>query len=192
MNIIKYLEVKWRLIALFVVLTIASIFFSIKCETMGTIISAIGSIVSVCAIIHALVKFQSVETQTKEINAALNANLAALNKKETTELVNKYVEVIGRIQHFITLRHADAAVLKIEELQVFLQNILCNPTVQDDVKATIRKQYRKLSSDATLLRQKSPNDPFPQDADCMELSKHFEALRDTLIYLSQNIHFSND
>lgn len=177
------------LIAAFVVLCGLAVYFSIKCITVGTVISALGSIASLYAIIEALVKVKSIEQQNKEMKNAVDLKLATINKQEITEQINKYIEVIARIQSFINLRNADAALLKIEELQLFLHNLHRNPTVTKEQKEEVTKHIRTLRQDEIILRTKENNEPFPRDADCKTLHQHFGNLHATLMDYSQQIHF---
>lgn len=177
------------LIAAFIVLCVLAVYFSIKCITVGTIISALGSIASLYAIIEAIVKVKSIEQQNNEIKNAVDLKIATINKQETTEQINKYIEVIARIQSFINLRNADATLLKIEELQLFLHNIHCNPTTTKEFKEEVAKHIRTIQQDANILRTKESNESFPKDADCKTLNRHFGNLHATLMHYSQQIHF---
>lgn len=177
------------LIAAFVVLCGLAVYFSIKCNTIGTVISALGSIASLYAIIEALAKVKSIERQNNEIKDAVNQKITEINRQETSEQIQKYIEVIARIQSFINLRNADAALLKIEELQLFLHNIHCNPTTTKEFKEEITKHIRTIQQDANILRTKESNEPFPKDADCKTLNRHFGNLHATLMHHSQQIHF---
>lgn len=177
------------LIFIFIVLCLLAVRYSLQCDTVGIIISSVGSIASLYAIIEAFVKVKSIETQNKEIKAAVSDRIIVINKKETAEQINKYIEVISRIQAFINLRNADAALLKIEELQLFLYNLQCNPTTSQDMKATLSKHIRILKQDAIVLLSKNQGEAFPIDADCKELNRNFEAIHDILMKYSQQIHF---
>lgn len=177
------------LIAVFVVLCGLAVYFSNKCDKIGAIISAVGSIASLYAIIEAFFKVKSIEQQNKEIKNAVDRKIATINKQETTEQINKYIEVIARIQSYVNLRNADAALLKIEELQLFLHNIHCNPTTTKEFKEDVAKHIRTIQQDANILRTKESNEPFPKDADCMTLNRHFGNLHATLMHYSQQIHF---
>lgn len=180
---------KFFLIVAFLVSCILAVYFSNKCEKIGAIISAVGSIASLYAIIEAFIKVKSIEKQNNEIKNAVNQKIATINKQETTEQINKYIEVIARIQSFINLRNADAALLKIEELQLFLHNIHCNPTTAKELKEEIAKHIRTIQQDTNILRTKESNEPFPKDADCKILNRHFGNLHATLMHYSQQIHF---
>ena len=177
------------LISVFIVLCLVAIYCSIKCNTIGTIISSLGSIASLYAIIEAFAKVKSIEKQNAEIKTAVETKIVALNKMETSEQISKYIEAISRIQSFINLRNADAALLKIEELQLFLHNIQCNPTTSEDTKMEITKYLRTLKQDVIVLMSKDINDTFPKEADCKTLNKHFETLHELLMKYSQQIHF---
>lgn len=177
------------LTAAFVVICGLAIYFSLKSNIVGTIISALGSIASLYAIIETLTKVKSVERQNNEIKEAVNRKITAINRKETTEQINKYIEVIARIQSFINLRNAEAALLKFEELQLFLHNIQCNPTTTDEIKEVVSKHIRVIKQDSLVLRSRESNEPFPQDADCKSLNRHLEDLHMTLMKHSQQIHF---
>lgn len=180
---------KILLISVFVVLCLLAIFCSIKNNTVGTVISSVGSIASLYAIIEAFHKVKSIEKQNAEIKSAVDTKIVALNKLETTEQISKYIESIARIQAFINFRNADAALLKIEELQLFLHNIQCNPTTTDETKSDITKHIRTLKQDVIVLMSKEQNETFPQDADCKTLNRHFESLQELLMKYSQQIHF---
>lgn len=180
---------RWFLIVLFIVLCILAVYFSIKDNKLATILSTLGSIASLYAIIEALLKVKSIEAQNEEIKKAVESKVTSINKQETKEQISKYVEVIARIQTYIANRNAEAALLKIEELQIFLHNILCNPTSSEENKKALAKHQRTIKQDVLVLRDKTKSEQFPKDADCKELYKHFEALHDTLISYSQQIHF---
>lgn len=120
---------------------------------------------------------------------AVNQKILAINRQETTEQINKYIEVIARIQSFINMRNADAALLKFEELQLFLHNIRYNPTTTDNIKESIAKHIRVIKQDSLVLRSRESNESFPRDADCKSLNRHLEDLHATLMQHSQQIHF---
>lgn len=186
---IKQYKNKIILVVVFLLLCGLAVYFSVQCFTVGTIISALGSIASLYAIIEALIRVRSIEQLNNEINQNVKLKIASINKKETTEQINKYIEVIARIQAFITLRNADAALLKIEELQLFLHNLQCNPTTTEDLKAEVSRHIRIVKQDSVILMAKESNEPFPKDADCKALNLHFENLHVTLMKYSQQIHF---
>lgn len=186
---LNFFKNKWFLLAVFIVLCSLSVYCSIQCLTIGTIISILGSIASLFAIIEALIRMRTIEEQNREIKSAVESKIVFLNKQETTEQVNKYVEVISRIMSYIELRNAEAALLKIEELQIFLHNILCNPTTGEEAKKEVKRQHRIIKRDVLVLRDKNKLEPFPQEADPKELIKHFLQLRDMLVNYSQQIHF---
>lgn len=185
----KHRQFRIYLILLFVILCGLAIYFSLKCDIAGTIISALGSIVSLYAIIEAFSKVKSIERQNNEIMEAVNQKIIAINRQETTEHINKYIEVISRIQSFINLRNADAALLKLDDLQIFLHNIQYNPTTTDEMKKVVSKHIRVIMQDSLVLRSRESNEPFPQDADCRILNKHLEDLHIALMKHSQQIHF---
>ena len=187
----KHRQFRFYLILLFVVLCGLAVYCSLKCDVVGTIISALGSIASLYAITEALYKVKSIERQNKEIKEAVNQKIIAINRQETKEHINKYIEVISRIQSFINLRNADAALLKIEDLQFFLHNIQSNPTTTDEMKKDVSKHIRVIRQDSLVLRSREVNEPFPQDADCKILNSHLEDLHITLMKHSQQIHFEN-
>ena len=97
--------------------------------------------------------------------------------------------MISRIQSFINLRNADAALLKLDDLQIFLHNIQYNPTTTDEMKKVVSKHIRVIMQDSLVLRSRESNEPFPQDADCRALNRHLEDLHMTLMKYSQQIHF---
>ena len=186
---IRQYKNKILLVVIFVALCFLVVYFSIRCNTVGTIISALGSIASLYAIVEAFIKVKTIEQQNIEIKKSVEQKILAINKQETTEQINKYIEVIARIQAFINLRNADAALLKIEELQLFLHNVQCNPTTEDDVKKEITKHIRIIKQDSLVLRSRECNEPFPKDADCKSLNLHLENLHSALMKYSQQIHF---
>lgn len=187
--ILHYLKRKWLLIP-FIILCIFSVICSIKCLLIGTIISILGSIASLYTLIEALNQVKTIEKQNAEIRKAIDATICKANKQETTEQINKYIEVIARIISYIEVRNAEAALLKIEELQVFMHNVQHNPTTDQEAKKLLAKQHKTMIRDVLVLRDKNQNEPFPKDADSKELTKHFENLRDTLLHYSQQIHFN--
>ena len=185
----KHGKFRIYLIVAFAVLCGLAVYFSLKCDMVGTIISVLGSIASLYAIIEALSKVKSIERQNNEIKEAVNRKITSINRQETTEQINKYIEVIARIQSFINFRNAEAALLKCEELQFFLHNIQCNPTTTDDIKEVVSKHIRVIKQDSLVLRSRESYEPFPQDADCRALNRHLEDLHMTLMKYSQQIHF---
>lgn len=184
-----YITRRRLLIVIFVILCVLAVVFSIKCIFVGTIISILGSIASLYTIIETLNRVKSIEEQNTEIKEAVNNTVSKAHKQETTEQINKYIEVIARIISYIEVRNAEAALLKIEELQVFLHNVQYNPTTDAEVKKMLDKQHKTMNRDILILRDKNHHEPFPKDADSKELTKHFESLRCTLLNYSQQIHF---
>lgn len=186
---LNFLTNRWFLFVAFIILCASAVYFSIKCITIGTVISTLGSIASLYAIVEAIIRMRTIEEQNREIKKAVDDKIVFLNKQETTEQVNKYAEVISRIISYIELRNAEAALLKIEELQIFLHSIQCNPTTSEDAKKEITRLHKTIKSDVLVLRDKNQFEPFPKDADCKELTKHFVQLQDLLVKYSQQIHF---
>lgn len=180
---------RWVQVSIFIILSASAVICSIKCLKIGTAISALGSIASLYAIIEALIRVKTIEEQNVQIKDAVDSKITSLNKQETTEQINKYIETIARILSYIEVRNAEAALLKIEELQFFLHNIQSNPTSTDDTRKTFSRYLKTIKQDALVLRDKNQFEQFPKDADCTQLNKHFEDLRDSLMSYSQQIHF---
>lgn len=189
MNDVTFFKSKGFTIAPFIFLSALALACSVKCVIVATIISIVGSIASLFAIWETFTRMKSIELQNKEIKNAVETKMLSVNKYEIVEQVNKYVEVIARILSYIEVRNAEAAILKIEELQIFLHGIQCNPTTSSEAKKILHRHHRTIKQDVLVLRDKSQYEPFPKDADCKELAKHFEDLRDTLMLYSQQIHF---
>lgn len=75
---------KVLLILGFVLLVVAAVFFSVKCQKVGTVLSVLGSIASLYAIIEALVRIKTIKEETRDIKQALNIKVESMNRKETT------------------------------------------------------------------------------------------------------------
>lgn len=180
---------KWVRILAFIAFAISAVIFSLKSQTIGTIISSLGSIASLYAIIEAIISVKSIEEQNNQIQQAIENKIGIINKQETSELINKYVEVLSRVQDYITQRNAEAAIIKIEEVQSFLHNLQSNPTTPPEVKMALSKHIKYMNKDVAVLRNRNHNEQFPKDVDCKVLITNLGALHETLMDYSQKIHF---
>ena len=179
----------WARILAFIAFAISAVIFSLKSQTIGTIISALGSIASLYAIIEAIISVKSIEEQNNQIQQAIENKIGIINKQETSELINKYIEVLSRVQDYITQRNAEAAIIKIEEVQSFLHNLQSNPTTPLELKTAISKHIKNANKDVAVLRNRNPREQFPKDVDCKVLITNLGALHETLMDYSQKIHF---
>lgn len=180
---------KWVRILLFIIFAVSAVIFSLNNQNVGAIISALGSIASLYAIIEAFISVKSIEKQNKQIQTAIENKIGIINKHETSELINKYIEVLSRVQDYITQRNAEAAIIKIEEVQSFLYNLQSNPTTPPELKMAISKHIRNTKKDVAVLRNRDSREKFPRDVDCKVMIANFGALHDTLMNYSQKIHF---
>lgn len=170
----------------------AAVFLSLRCQTVGTVLSVLGSIASLYAIIEALAHIKSIRDETQNIKNALSDKIATMNLKETTEQINKHIEVVSRIQGFISARNHDASVILMEQMLVFLQSLKCNPTtVSSDVKE-IQKYIKVLKIDLNNVRVESAMGPNGVGLNYSLLTKHFTELEDYLTQVSQQNHFRYD
>lgn len=183
---------KYLLIGGFILLAGAAVFFSLKCQTVGTILSVLGSIASLYAIIEALIRIKSIKDETKSIKEALSNKITSMNLKETTEQINKHIEVVSRIQGYIGVRNHEASVILMEQMLVFLQSLKCNPTTKPSDVIEIQKYIRLLKIDLNNVRIESGMGPNGAGLNYVLLTKHFTELEDYLTQVSQQNHFRND
>lgn len=183
---------KYLLIGGFVLLTGAAVFFSLKCQTVGTILSVLGSIASLYAIIEALVRIKSIKDETQSIKEALSDKIASMNLKETTEQINKHIEVVSRIHGYIGARNHEASVILMEQMLVFLQSLKCNPSTEPSDVDTIQKFIKQLKIDLNNVRIECALGPKGVGLNYVSLTKHFTELEDFLTQVSQQNHFKND
>lgn len=183
---------KYLLVGGFVLLAGAAVFFSLKCETVGSVFSVLGSIASLYAIIEALVRIKSIKDETQDIKNALNERIASMNLKETTEQINKHIEVVSRIQGYIGARNHDASVILMEQILVFLQSLKCNPTTDSSDVIEIQKFIKLLKIDLNNVRIEIGMGPNGAGLNYVLLTKHFTELEDYLTQMSQQNHFRND
>lgn len=176
----------------FLLLIIAAILFTLKWQVAGTILSAIGSIASLYAIIEAFFRIKSIDKETQSIKTALDNKVKSLNLKETTEQINKNIQIVSRIQDFIRIRNHEAAVVLMEQLLLFLQFLKCNPTTEEEVATEIQKYIRALNSDIRNLRLVFGDEVAETGLNYALLTKHFTDLEDYLTLISQQNHFKND
>ena len=188
----KFLKSKrfWLIVG-FVLLAIASLFFSIKWQIAGTILSALGSIASLYAIIEALAKVKSLKDETHSIKVALDDKIGSMNLKETTEQINKNIQIIARIQGYINAREHEAAILLMEQLLVFLQSLSCNPTTEESVVEDLKKYNKQLKIDLNNVRIENST-PAGAGLKYNLLITHFTELENYLTLVSQQNHFKND
>ena len=186
---------KKRLIIVLILIAIVAVVLSLICceeSKIFTIISVTGSIASIYAIVEIIIQANSVKKQGKEIQDAVQSKIHSINKQHTSELVCKNVELITNIQSFINNRNADAAIIKIDELQTFLNSLIANPTTGEETKTKIDTFIKRLVSDKSVLRAKNEGENFPGDANVKLLQKHFDDLHLFLDAYSQEIHFDYD
>lgn len=189
----KFLKSKrfWLILG-FVLFAIAAVLFSLKWQKAGTILSALGSIASLYAIIEALARVKSLKKETHSIKVALDEKIDSMNLKETTEQINKNIQVVARIQDFIRIRNHEAAVVLMEQLLVFLQSLKCNPTTESEVVTEIQKYIKALNLDMRNLRLAFGDNVDSSGLNYTLLTKHFTDLEDFLTLVSQQNHFRND
>ena len=176
----------------FVLLVVAAVFFSVKCQTVGTVLSVLGSIASLYAIVEALVRIKSIKDETRDIKQALSVKVESLNRKETTEQINKHVEVISRMQGYISARNHEAAVILMEQLLVFLQALRCNPTTEASDKEEIARIIKQFKTDMNNVRCASGLLTAGTGLNYKTLTKHFTDIEDFLTQVSQQNHFRDD
>ncbi len=115
-----------------------------------------------------------------------------MNRKETTEQINKHIEVISRIQGYISARNHEATVILMEQLMVFLQSLKCNPTTDSSDKVEIAKIIKLLKMDLNNVRYESGMRPDGTGLNYKLLTKHFTDMEDFLTQVSQQNHFRDD
>jgi hypothetical protein len=183
---------KHVLVGGFVLLAGAAVFFSLRCQTVGTVLSVLGSIASLYAIIEALVHIKSIKDETQSIKNALSEKIATMNLKETTEQINKHIEIVSRIPGFIGARNHDASVILMEQMLVFLQSLKCNPTTDSSDVKEIQKYIKVLKIDLNNVRVESAMGPNGAGLNYSLLTKHFTELEGYLTQVSQQNHFRYD
>lgn len=183
---------RYILIGGFLLLAGAAVFLSLKYSTVGTVFSVLGSIASLYAIIEALVHIKSIKDETQGIKNALGEKITTMNLKETTEQINKHIEVVSRIQGFIGSRNHDASVILMEQMLVFLQSLKCNPTTDSSEVEEIQKYIKQLKMDLNNVRIESGMGPNGAGLNYSLLTRHFTELEDYLTQISQQNHFRND
>ena len=184
-------KIGWKkllLTILFAIVLLASVYFAYKHNKVGTILSAAGSIASLYAIIISLFEVKSIQEETENIKKAVENKTTLINKQETCEQINKHIETINMIVRFVSNYNADAALIKIESLQVFYHSLLNNPTTSDDVKKMITKHQRALKMDIDVLRELQQGSN-AEKLDTKILTHHLDEAKDTLMMISQQIHF---
>lgn len=179
---------KLLLSGLFAIILLGAIFFSYKHNKVGSVLSVAGSIASLYAIIISLYEVKSIQEETENIKKAVEDKTALVNKQETCEQINKHVETINMIVRYVRNYNAEAALIKIESLQVFYHSLQNNPTTTEDVKSMIAKHQRSLKMDIDVLRelQQCSN---AEKLDTKILTRHLDEAKDTLMKISQKIHF---
>ena len=175
-----------------VLLVVAAVFFSVKCQKVGTMLSVFGSIASLYAIIEALVRIKSIKEETRDIKQALSIKVESMNRKETTEQINKHIEVISKIQGYISARNHEAAVILMEQLLVFLQSLKCNPTTETSDKEEIARFIKQLKTDLNNVRCESGMLAVGTGLNYKTLTKHFTDIEEYLTQVSQQNHFRDD
>lgn len=180
---------KILLYLVFVLLTSVALFFSFKYETVGTTLSILGSIASLYAIIEALVRIKSITEETKSIKEALSDKIEAMNLNETTEQINKHIEVISRIHSYIGRRNHDAVVILMEQLLVFLRSLNCNPTTKQSDVEEIQRFLKLLKVDLNNVRIITGDNLTDTRLNYKLLTKHFTDLEDFLTQVSLKNHF---
>ena len=180
------------LILLFLALAALAVHFSMNDDKTGTAISVVGSVASIYAIIEALVKVKTLSKHTKEIEIAVKSKERESNKKETAEHKKQQVEVINRVQQYIDVNNAEAAILKMEEVKAFLFSIKNNPTTPSKYQKSIPLILNTLNSDILSLRNRESNEAFPSNIDRRQLNKNFSEIQNILSDMSQQIHFDDD
>lgn len=187
-----FIENKRILICGFMLLAVAALFFSFKCPKIGTVLSALGSIASLYAIIVTLARIKTLKDETYDIKEALNGKIETLNLKETTEQINKNIQIVARIQGFINSRNHDAAIILMEQLLSFLQLLNCNPTTEDTVVDDLKKYIKQLKIDIRNTRVEVGAGPNEMGLNYKLLTMHFTELEDFLTKVAQQNHFKND
>lgn len=184
-------KIGWKkllLSILFAIVLSASVYFAYKHDKVGVILSAAGSIASLYAIIISLFEVKSIQEETENIKKAVEDKTTLVNKQETCEQINKHIETINIIARFVGNFNADAALIKIESLQVFYHGLQNNPTTPEDVKKMIAKHQRALKMDIDVLRELQQGSN-AEKLDTKILTRHLDEAKDTLMMISQQIHF---
>ena len=182
---------RFWLILGFVLLAISALLFSLKWQIAGTILSALGSIASLYAIIEALARVKSLKDETRSIKMALDEKIDSMNLKETSEQINKNIQIIDRIQGYINARELEAAILLMEQLLVFIQSLSCNPTTDESVVDDLKKYNKQLKIDLNNVRIEKST-PAGTGLKYNLLITHFTELENYLALVSQQNHFKND
>ena len=125
-------------------------------------------------------------------NMPLNEKIETLNQRETTEQINKNIQVVARIQGYITRREHEAAIILMEQLLGFLQSLNCNPTTEDAVIKTLKEYIKRLKMDINNVRVEVADEINGTGLNYKQLTKNFTDLEDYLTYISQQNHFKND
>lgn len=158
-----FLKNNWkRLVAVIIVLTLTTLcvvltlYDESEDKRIGTIISIVGSVASIYAILETFVKIKTMSQEQDKIRKEILDKVSFLDKRETMESIAQHLEICTSSINMLRSDNIEASLIHIDKLNQFILELMSVPSLNLSSDMELKKYSSRMVADLSALRNVNP------------------------------------
>ncbi len=125
-------------------------------KKVGTIISVIGSMASIYAIVETILRITSISQKQEKIREEINKKVIFLDKRESIMDISQHAEICSDAINMLRAENIEATLIHLEKLNQFVIQIKTIPSLRLKDDNELQKLCNRLAVDLSTLRNVDP------------------------------------
>lgn len=125
-------------------------------KKVGTIISVIGSMASIYAIVETILRITSISQKQEKIREEINKKVIFLDKRESIMDISQHAEICSDAINMLRAENIEATLIHLEKLNQFVIQIKTIPSLRLKDDKELQKLCNRLAVDLSTLRNVDP------------------------------------
>lgn len=125
-------------------------------KKVGTIISVIGSMASIYAIIETIIRIASISQKQEKIRQEINKKVIFLDKREAIMDISQHAEICSDAINMLRVENIEATLIHLEKLNQFVIQIKNIPSLGLENDEVLQMLCNRLAVDLSTLRNIEP------------------------------------
>lgn len=158
-----FLKNNWkRLVAVIIVLSLTTLcvvltlYDESEDKRIGTIISIVGSVASIYAILETFVKIKTMSQEQDKIRKEILDKVSFLDKRETMESIAQHLEICTSSINMLRSDNIEASLIHIDKLNQFILELMSVPSLNLSSDMELKKYSSRMVADLSALRNINP------------------------------------
>lgn len=163
MKMMPFLKNNWkRLVAVIIVLSLTTLcvvltlYDESEDKRIGTIISIVGSVASIYAILETFVKIKTMSQEQDKIRKEILDKVSFLDKRETMESIAQHLEICTSSINMLRSDNIEASLIHIDKLNQFILELMSVPSLNLSSDMELKKYSSRMVADLSALRNINP------------------------------------